>query len=99
MGTLNTAPEEVLMVSPLTGALPLDWITIQSTAAHSAVLTIPPKFLTSESWSKIKIEAESFLVSNISLKSSIDKNLMGAMVATTPWWFFGVNLFNFSTGT
>ena len=90
IGTLNTAPEEVLIVSPFTGALPLDCITIQSTPEHSAVLTIAPKFLTSESWARINIEAVFFFFSIILLKSSIFKNLIGAIVATTPWWFLRV---------
>ena len=99
MGTLKIAPEDVLMVSPFTGALPLDWITTQSIAVHSAVLTIAPKFLTSDNWSSINNEIDLGFYSIKSLKSEIDKNFIGEIVATTPWWFFGVNLFSFSTGT
>ena len=99
MGTLKIAPDDVLIVSPFTGALPLDWITIQSIAVHSAVLTIAPKFLTSDNWSNINNEIDLGFDSIKSLKSEIVKKFIGEIVATTPWWFLGVSLFNFSTGT
>ena len=99
IGTLKIAPEDVLIVSPLTGALPLDWITIQSTPVHSAVLTIAPKFRTSDNWSKISIYKFPDLELIKLLKSSNDKKSIGDIVATAPWWFLGVSLFSFYIGT
>ena len=48
IGMLNTAPADVLTVSPFTGADPAFCTIIPLTPVHSAVLIMAPKFRASE---------------------------------------------------
>ena len=85
IGTLNTAPADVLTVSPFTGAEPCFWIMIPSTPVHSAVLMMAPKLRASDNWSKIRNKG--FLPVSITLSTKVSKETkeIGAMVATAPW--------------
>ena len=89
IGTLKTAPAEVLTVSPFTGADPCFWIMIPFTPVHSAVLIIAPKLRASDNWSKIKNKG--FLPFSKeaskapSTRVSKETNEIGAIVATAPW--------------
>ena len=53
IGMWKAAPAEVFTVSELIGALPFLGTIIACTPAHSAVLIMAPKFLTSETWSRM----------------------------------------------
>lgn len=99
IGTLKTAPAEVLTVSPFTGAEPVFWTMIPSTPVHSAVLIIAPKFRASLSWSRIKNKGVLPLSTTLSTKVSKLTKEIGAMVATAPWWLLAVKRLSFSTGT
>ena len=55
IGILCKAPAEVFTASAFMAAAPCSGISIVSTPAHSAVLVMAPKFLTSVTLSKTKI--------------------------------------------